>query len=191
MCLAYLGWPFKVKFVFFWHALPTKVHHFHGDWQMGCHSCHTLHERNWPWRGAFQNAKSKLAYLNWIVLYVIVIRGRMWIIVWMRSIYCRVPAGRGLRKAALGPGHDKTRAINPLVRTQDIHKTLTKRIQTIKPLKWNIRANTRPSLTKAGWAWHATISIRGPDLFLKYFYFLFGPGLFYLLLCLLKFFWLF
>ncbi len=24
--------------------------------------------------------------------------------------YCRVPAGRGLRKAALAPGHDETRS---------------------------------------------------------------------------------
>ncbi len=28
--------------------------------------------------------------------------------------YCRVPAGRGLRRTALAPGRDETRAVNPL-----------------------------------------------------------------------------
>ncbi len=40
---------------------------------------------------------------------------------------CRVPAGRGLRKTALAPGRDETRAVNPLVRTQvDVRKALAK-----------------------------------------------------------------
>ena len=34
-----------------------------------------------------------------------------------KHVYCGVAAGQGLRKAALAPGRDETRAINPLVRT--------------------------------------------------------------------------
>ena len=33
------------------------------------------------------------------------------------SLYFHVPMRRGLRKAALAPGRNETRAINPLVRT--------------------------------------------------------------------------
>ncbi len=40
-----------------------------------------------------------------------------------------------------------------------IRKTLTKRIRTNKLLKWKRRAISRPILTKAGRAWHATIYI--------------------------------
>ena len=32
--------------------------------------------------------------------------------------YCRVPAGRGLCKTTMAPGHNETRAINHLVRTK-------------------------------------------------------------------------
>ncbi len=32
--------------------------------------------------------------------------------------YCRVPEGQGLHKTARPPGHDETRFVNPLVRTQ-------------------------------------------------------------------------
>ena len=34
------------------------------------------------------------------------------------SIYCRVPAGRGLRKTTMAASHDETQSINPLVHTQ-------------------------------------------------------------------------
>ncbi len=34
------------------------------------------------------------------------------------SIFCRVPTRRGLRRTALAPGRDETRAVNPLVRKQ-------------------------------------------------------------------------
>ncbi len=48
-------------------------------------------------------------------------------------IYCRVPAGRGLRGTALAPGRDETQAVNPLVRKLvDLRKALTKRVQTDK-----------------------------------------------------------
>ena len=59
---------------------------------------------------------------------------------WHATIYCSVPAGWGLRKAAMAPGREEIRSVHKL-------------------LKWKRRANTRPILTKAGWAWHATIYI--------------------------------
>ncbi len=36
---------------------------------------------------------------------------------WFDVLYCRMPAAGGLRKAALAPGRDETRAVNALVRT--------------------------------------------------------------------------
>ena len=33
-------------------------------------------------------------------------------------LYCRMPGGQGLHKTARPPGRDKTRSVNPLVRTQ-------------------------------------------------------------------------
>ncbi len=50
-------------------------------------------------------------------------------------IYCRVPEGRVLHKAAIYPGRDGTRSVNPLVRTQ-----------MDKLLKMKIEANTRPTV---------------------------------------------
>ncbi len=39
-----------------------------------------------------------------------------WLSYVQQLIYCRGPARRGLRRTALAPGHDKTRAVNPLAR---------------------------------------------------------------------------
>ncbi len=72
-------------------------------------------------------------------------------------VYCCVPEGRGLRQTGSPPSRDETRSVNPLVKHP-----------TNGPV-WRLPANglskiksgtdTGPILTKAGWAWHATILV--------------------------------